>query len=179
VLIFEGETHSAAETVALGRCLGESLAEPAVWCLDGDLGSGKTVLARGILRGLGVAGAVRSPTFTLAIPHTGRWPAVHVDLYRLESAAAIEMLDWDAWLGGDTVVLVEWGARARRLIGPERLDVELAHSGDDRRRLRIVAGGRLAGRIGAALRTALGTAGEAQRSVGGRPGSPDDGEPTC
>ncbi len=154
MLIGEGISPAAATTEALGRSLGEALVEPAIWSLCGDLGSGKTVLARGLLRGLGIAGPVRSPTFTLAIPYQGRLPAVHVDLYRLESAAAIEFLEWDDWLAAGTVLLVEWGERATAVIGADCLQVRLEHRGGDQRWLQVVAAGSTAARLGPDLRRA-------------------------
>jgi tRNA threonylcarbamoyladenosine biosynthesis protein TsaE len=154
VLIGAGLSTSAAMTEELGRAFGAALGEAVTWSLNGELGSGKTVLARGLLRGLGIAGAVRSPSFVLAIPYRGRLPVVHVDLYRLDQTAAIEQLAWDDWLGAAAVLLVEWGERARALLGPDRLEVQLEHRGEERRAIRVLAHGTAATRLGATLRHA-------------------------
>lgn len=154
MLIGDGVSTSEATTEELGRALGAALDAPVAWCLSGELGSGKTVLARGLLHGLGIRGAVRSPTFTLAIPYRGRLPAVHVDLYRLEDAAAAEMLGWDDWLDGQAVLIVEWGERARALIGPERIDVVLEHRGESERAIRIEATTGVGERLGSRLTAA-------------------------
>ncbi len=133
--LWAGQTHSEAETEAAGRRLGERLESPCVWVLEGDLGSGKSVLARGVLRGLGVTGAVRSPTFTLAIPYEARLDAVHIDLYRLESVAAIRAAGLDEWMDGRQVALIEWGERALPLVTPEALYTRFEHQGGDARQL--------------------------------------------
>lgn len=106
----------AAATEALGAALAASF-EPAtqravVVLLHGDLGAGKTTLARGLLRALGVTGSVRSPTFALLEPHdTPRARVIHLDLYRLASAAELEALGLADYDEGGTLWLVEWPER--------------------------------------------------------------------
>ncbi len=109
----EMELPTPADTELLGERIGAGLSAGDVVLLSGPLGAGKTVLARGIGRGLGVAGAVTSPTFVIAREHPpapgGRGVAlVHVDAYRLGGRAELDDLDLDTDL--DTaVVVVEWG----------------------------------------------------------------------
>ena len=130
-------TGSAAETVALGERLGR-LARPGdLICLWGDLGAGKTVLAKGFGRGLGVAGTVSSPSFILMAEHPGRLRLFHVDLYRLADAG-------EAVAGGlvderqaDGVTLVEWPDRLGPTLPPERLDIWIAGVGHVPRRIRL------------------------------------------
>src|SRR5436190_15219960 len=86
-------SDSPAETIALGERLGRLAAAGDLVCLWGDLGAGKTQLAKGIARGLGIADTVNSPTFVLMSEYLGRLPLFHVDLYRLADAA-------DALAGG-------------------------------------------------------------------------------
>jgi tRNA threonylcarbamoyladenosine biosynthesis protein TsaE len=118
-------THSAAETQGLGRELGRELAPDGVLLLSGDLGAGKTVLARGIGEALGIApGEVQSPTFTLIREHQGSGGRlVHADLYRL-APEDVAGLGLEELLAGPGVKVVEWaerlpfalpGARALRL----------------------------------------------------------------
>lgn len=103
------EIVAPADMEALGRELGAALAPGDVVVLTGALGAGKTTLTRGIAAGLGVRGPVQSPTFVLARTHPsliGGAPLVHVDAYRLGSAAELDDLGLD--LDG-SVVIVEWG----------------------------------------------------------------------
>jgi tRNA threonylcarbamoyladenosine biosynthesis protein TsaE len=143
VLVLERETSSAAETEAIGMRLGAELAggsgAGSVWLLSGNLGAGKTVLVRGICRGMGVSGRVRSPGFTLITRYRGRIPIVHVDLYRLERPADVERLGWEDLLIPDGMLLIEWGERAAEVVGPDVLAVEIRDGGGDRRRIRITA----------------------------------------
>src|SRR5213593_2452264 len=82
-------TTTSEETIALGERLGR-VAEPGdLVCLWGELGAGKTQLAKGIAKGLGVADTVNSPTFVLMAEYTGRLPLFHLDLYRLDGASEI------------------------------------------------------------------------------------------
>lgn len=128
-------TNSAEETEAAGERLGRTLRPGDLLLLAGDLGAGKTTLVRGLARGLGVSGAVQSPTFQLVRVHPGPIPLAHVDLYRLDSAAELGQLGLEEMLE-DGVVVIEWGSR---LIGPPsgsgRLDIEPL--GPQRRRLRL------------------------------------------
>ena len=83
--------------------------------LSGDLGAGKSVLARGIARGMGVEGPMPSPTFTLMIPYEGRCPLYHFDLYRLSGPDEFYAAGLDEFIGGDGVAVVEW---------PEMADID-------------------------------------------------------
>ncbi|WP_295013230.1 tRNA (adenosine(37)-N6)-threonylcarbamoyltransferase complex ATPase subunit type 1 TsaE [uncultured Microbacterium sp.] len=100
---------TAEEMEQLGRTIGADLGAGDVLILTGPLGAGKTTFTRGLAEGLGVRGPVQSPTFVIARTHpslVGRAPLVHVDAYRLGSAAELDDLDVDV-LG--SVVVVEWG----------------------------------------------------------------------
>ncbi len=101
--------------------------------LRGALGAGKTTLVRGLLRALGVAGAVRSPTYTLVEPYeTPDTRVLHVDLYRLADATEIEGLGIREALDGGTLLLVEWPERAPDALPPADLELTLAHAGEHR-----------------------------------------------
>jgi tRNA threonylcarbamoyladenosine biosynthesis protein TsaE len=103
--------------------------------LTGELGSGKTTLVRALLRALGVAGTVRSPTFTLVEPYeTARGAVFHLDLYRLDgSAAALDGIGYRDLRGQPGLVLVEWPERAGRALGLPDLELVLVHEGTGRR----------------------------------------------
>ena len=101
-------TASAEETGRFGAALSACLAAGDTVFLRGDLGTGKSVLARGIARGLGVTGNMPSPTFTLMQPYEGRCPVYHFDLYRLDDADSFYEAGLDEYLGGSGVAIVEW-----------------------------------------------------------------------
>jgi tRNA threonylcarbamoyladenosine biosynthesis protein TsaE len=126
-----------ADTEALGARIGAELAAGDVVLLSGPLGAGKTVLARGIGRGLGVAGAVTSPTFVIAREHPpapgGRGVGlVHVDAYRLGGRAELDDLDLDTDLASAAVV-VEWGEGLADGLAQRYLLVRLTRRDDDSR----------------------------------------------
>ncbi|MCW0438765.1 tRNA (adenosine(37)-N6)-threonylcarbamoyltransferase complex ATPase subunit type 1 TsaE [Xanthomonas sacchari] len=119
-------------TERLGRALAATRPAQAAVHLHGDLGAGKSTLARALLRALGVQGAIRSPTYTLV----ERYPlaggeAWHLDLYRIGAAGELDFLGLDE--GGATLWLVEWPERGGDVLAPADLDVRLAVRGDGRR----------------------------------------------
>jgi len=119
--------------VELGRLLGQRLRAGDVVILTGDLGAGKTTLMRGVGQGLGVRGAVTSPTFVIARRHpseVGGPALVHADAYRLGSAAEFEDLDLDS---DDAVVCVEWGRDRAEGLSDQRLEIDIETVGDGRR----------------------------------------------
>jgi tRNA threonylcarbamoyladenosine biosynthesis protein TsaE len=122
-------------TEALGRRLAPLLRAGDVVALFGDLGAGKTTLARGILAGLGHDGEVASPTFPIVIPYdTLRLPAWHVDLYRLEQPAEIEELALDEALD-DGALIVEWPERMGDALWGHSLRLTLRREGEGARAL--------------------------------------------
>ncbi|MBV9930725.1 MAG: tRNA (adenosine(37)-N6)-threonylcarbamoyltransferase complex ATPase subunit type 1 TsaE [Alphaproteobacteria bacterium] len=117
--------HSPHETEAFGRRLAAVLRPGDVVALYGDLGAGKTTLARGMLRGLGFAGDVASPTFPIVQPYDELTPPVwHVDLYRIEDAAEIEELGLDEALA-DAALIIEWPQRLGDALWPHALRLTL------------------------------------------------------
>jgi tRNA threonylcarbamoyladenosine biosynthesis protein TsaE len=131
-------TTSADDTTALGERLGRATERGDLICVWGQLGAGKTQLAKGIARGLGIHDTVNSPTFILMNEYQGRLPLFHVDLYRLADAA-------DALAGGviddrqiDGVTVVEWPERMGDVLPAGRLDVRIDGSGDEAREIEVV-----------------------------------------
>ena len=123
------------ETEAFGRRLASYLRPGDVVALFGDLGAGKTTLARGILAGLGHEGEVASPTFPIVIPYEAlRLPAWHVDLYRIEDPAEIEELALDEALE-DGILLVEWPERMGLALWSHSLRLALRREGEGARAL--------------------------------------------
>ena len=104
-------SESAADTHRLGALLG-AFAQPGdVVLLEGTLGAGKTALTQGIGAGLGVRGAINSPTFTLLKEYQGRLPLYHFDLYRIEDPEELFALGFEDYFGGEGVAVVEWADR--------------------------------------------------------------------
>jgi len=134
-----------AELRDWGMRLGRQIDPPLVVTLTGDLGAGKTTLARAICEGYGVTAEVTSPTFTLVHEYAApRSTVFHLDLYRLESERDLQNIGWDDLLHGDGLVLVEWPERAAKRI-PAHLPIELRHIPGDPRRRVLYAGGHLDG----------------------------------
>jgi tRNA threonylcarbamoyladenosine biosynthesis protein TsaE len=115
---FEGERRSVAlasdspdRTFAIGRGIGRLVPRGAVLSLEGGLGAGKTLIAKGVCAGLGVSGEVVSPTFVLAEEYAGVFPVLHFDLYRLESVDEVARIGLFDAIDDRNVVIVEWGDR--------------------------------------------------------------------
>ncbi len=124
---------TAAETDQLGERLAQSMPATAVVWLRGDLGAGKSSLARALLRALGVRGAIKSPTYTLI----ERYPlqegeAVHLDLYRIAAAAELDFLGLEDLHGQARLWLVEWPERGGGSVPGPDLEITLETSGDGR-----------------------------------------------
>jgi len=132
------ETHGEEETIELGRRIAATLPRRAVVLLIGNLGAGKTTLAKGIVSGLGVAAAeeVVSPTFTL-IHEYGEGRVYHIDLYRLDRAEEVATLGLDEIFDREAVVLIEWGERFPQLLPEERIEIRLDTLDAESRRIEI------------------------------------------
>ena len=127
------ETSSEEETRRLGERLGKALGPGDVVGLIGDLGAGKTVLAQGIVAGLGGREDAVSPSFTLVNVYEAPLPVYHLDFYRLGREEDAESLGLRDLLDGRGVVLVEWADRVPSSLPADRLEVTLRRI-DDRRR---------------------------------------------
>ena len=130
-------TASEAETIALGERLARELPRGVV-LLIGNLGAGKTTLAKGIVNGLGAASPdeVSSPTFTL-IHEYGEGRVYHVDLYRLDEPREVATLGLDELFDRDGLVLIEWGERFPKLLPAERTEIRIRSVGDDAREIEV------------------------------------------
>ena len=135
-------THWAAETTALGARIAASLEPPALVLLVGDLGVGKTTLAKGLIEALGAAPPqdVLSPTFSLVHEYEGDPKVYHLDLYRLSSLPELETLGLEDLWDQRAVVLVEWGEKFDQHLPGNRVEVRLEHAGGDARIGRVERG---------------------------------------
>jgi tRNA threonylcarbamoyladenosine biosynthesis protein TsaE len=130
-------TESEEETIAVGEKLAAELPAAAVVLLIGQLGAGKTTLAKGIVKGLGVAAHddVSSPTFTLIHEYS---PGVyHIDLYRLDTAAQVATLGLEEIFDRRAVVLIEWGERFPELMPENRIEIRLRGTGECSREIEV------------------------------------------
>ena len=128
-------THSAEETIALGRKLAAMLAPPKLILLRGELGAGKTTLVKGIAEGFHAASAdnVTSPTFTLVHEYHGPEVSVyHIDLYRVDTPRQLETLGLDDLIAENSVLLVEWGEKFPRLQRDQNAEITLERIGNER-----------------------------------------------
>lgn len=133
------ELVTETDTIEFGRQLGSSLRAGDLVLLDGPLGAGKTVLARGIATGMAVTGRITSPTFVIARVHqpATQGPAlVHVDAYRLTGLDEVDDLDLDTDLT-EAAVVVEWGAGLAERLAAEYLVVRLHRREDDAREISL------------------------------------------
>lgn len=133
------EEHSSL----LGVRIGERLVAGDILALWGELGAGKTFLARAIARGLGVPACIpiTSPTFTFINEYTGRLHLYHLDLYRLSDPDELETLPWKEAIYGDGVSIIEWPDRLGANLPSERIDIRLEITGEDSRTIVIATAG--------------------------------------
>ena len=114
------ETKGPEETYQFGKELGEKATPGQVYCLDGDLGTGKTVFAQGFAAGLGIDGPVNSPTFTiLQVYENGRLPLYHFDVYRIADPEEMDEIGYEDYFFGEGICLVEWANLIEELM-PEQ-----------------------------------------------------------
>jgi tRNA threonylcarbamoyladenosine biosynthesis protein TsaE len=133
------DTHSDEETRALGRRLAKMLPHRGVVLLIGELGSGKTTLAKGLVEGRGVASAeaVSSPTFTLIHEYGEPVGIYHIDLYSLNTLDEARRLGLEDVFEQPALVLVEWGERFPELLPRQRVEIRLSHKGEETRSVHV------------------------------------------
>ena len=130
-----------AELSQWGEDLGRASTAPLVVTLTGELGVGKTTLARAICRGYGVTEEITSPTYALVHEYqSARSPVYHIDLYRLESAEQLTNLGWDEIVSSHSLVLVEWPERAGERLPEDHVPIDLDYVPDDPGRRILLAG---------------------------------------
>ncbi len=132
-------SRSTEETIARGRELASQMRAPLLVLLNGDLGAGKTTLAKGIISGLGAAREedVTSPTFTLVHCFAGNVKVYHVDLYRVSDVQEFDSLGLEDLFAEPAIVIIEWPERLRLRTDWPVMRVDLAHVDEDARKIAI------------------------------------------
>jgi tRNA threonylcarbamoyladenosine biosynthesis protein TsaE len=132
-------THSPEETILFGRELTVHLQPPCLVLLEGDLGTGKTTLAKGIVAGLGAAGEdeVTSPSFTFVHEYGSPGSVYHADLYRVEGSRDLATLGLEDLSSPTTTVLVEWGEKLGDNALLPCVQIRMEHLGSDDRRILV------------------------------------------
>lgn len=120
------ESFCPEDTYAIGKSLAEQAAPGNVYCLNGDLGTGKTVFTQGFAAGLGIAGPVNSPTFTiLQVYEDGRLPLYHFDVYRIEDPEEMYEVGCEEYFTAGGVCLVEWAELIREMIPEDAVQITI------------------------------------------------------
>ena len=124
-------THSDLETIELAQNFESEKFPNMIICLDGELGSGKTVFTKGIANALGITDTVTSPTFTIIKEYDGELPLYHMDAYRLDGNA--DNLGIEEYFNKGGIVIIEWAKMIEDLLPKERLDIKIKIVDEDKR----------------------------------------------
>jgi tRNA threonylcarbamoyladenosine biosynthesis protein TsaE len=130
-------SHSEKETLSIARELGRSARQGSVFALIGELGSGKTIIAKGIARGLGVPDEITSPTFTLLEIYSGRMPLYHFDLYRIKDTAELDRLFFEEYWEDEGVSIIEWADKAGNRLPENHVAVNIQYIDETTRKITI------------------------------------------
>ena len=135
------ETWSPEETFAFGKEMGEAAVPGGIYCLNGDLGTGKTVFAQGFAAGLGIHENVNSPTFTIMqVYKGGRIPLYHFDVYRICDPDEMDEIGYEEYFFGDGVCLVEWAEQLPELFPADVWTIQISkdpEKGFDYRKIEV------------------------------------------
>lgn len=135
------ETFSPEETFEVGRRLGEQAKAGTVYCLNGDLGVGKTVFTQGVAKGLSIEETVDSPTFTIVkVYEDGRLPLYHFDVYRIGDVSEMDEIGYEDYFYGEGVCLVEWSGLIEEILPEKRVEIVIEkdlEKGFDYRKIRV------------------------------------------
>lgn len=125
------ETYDNKETFELGKTIGQNAKSGQIYCLDGDLGVGKTVFTQGFAKGLGIDEAINSPTFTIVQEYTeGRLNLYHFDVYRISDVSEMDEIGYDEYFYSDGVCLIEWGSLISDILPDETIYINIEKSLD-------------------------------------------------
>ena len=131
---------SVDETILIGKQLGLRVSQGDIICINGELGTGKTHLTKGIAKGLGINEYITSPTFTIVNEYEGRLKLYHFDVYRVNDPDEIAAIGFDEYIFGDGISVIEWSNYIEELIPPEHLSIDIYNvpdMGSNARRISI------------------------------------------
>ena len=129
--------NNLKDTEKLGRIIAKCAEKGTVICLDGELGAGKTSLARFIAKELGVKDYIVSPTFTIIKEYEGRLPFYHMDVYRIDSEDDMYDLGYDEYIYSEGVTVIEWSKLIEGILPEERIKIEIKRINDTKREINI------------------------------------------
>jgi len=132
-------SKSRDDTIAFGARLARRLKKGDVVALAGELGAGKTVLVKGIAKGLGVRDirSVNSPSFVIVKEYRGSMPLTHFDIYRLDSPSTLNEIGYDEYVYGDGVTVIEWADKIRSLLPRRSIEITITLRPDGTRSIRV------------------------------------------
>ncbi|HNW27863.1 MAG TPA: tRNA (adenosine(37)-N6)-threonylcarbamoyltransferase complex ATPase subunit type 1 TsaE [Spirochaetota bacterium] len=130
-------SHSMEETLDLAAELGRNAVPGSVFALIGELGAGKTIVAKGIARGMGITDEITSPTFTLMEIYEAAVPLYHFDLYRISSHDELDQLFFEEYWEGDGISVIEWADRALDRLPASRITVTIGYMNETSRSITI------------------------------------------
>lgn len=131
------KVYSPQEMLLLGESIGKHAFSNMVITMHGDLGAGKTMLSKGIAKGMGVSGVVNSPTFTIMKIYQGKFVLYHMDVYRLDNAN--DDFDLEEYFEKDGVCIIEWAEHIQEILPKDFLDVQIIRIDDTTREVQITA----------------------------------------
>jgi len=130
-------TNTVEETIELGKKIGRNLKPGDIICIDGDLGSGKTHLTKGIALGLDIDEYITSPTFNIVNEYEGRIKLYHFDVYRVNDPDEIAAIGFDEYIFSDAVSVIEWSDYIKELIPDEHIQINISNDSETRRSINI------------------------------------------
>ncbi len=120
------ESFSHKDTYNIGFELGKNAKKGQIFCLDGDLGVGKTVFTKGFAKGLGISEDISSPTFTIVLEyHDGRMPFYHFDVYRIGDVYEMDEIGYEEYFFGEGVCLIEWAMLVEEIIPEDAIRIRI------------------------------------------------------
>lgn len=135
------ETHNEEETRKIGQQIGESAKPGQIFCLNGDLGVGKTVFTKGFALGLGITEHITSPTFTIINVYEGRLNFYHFDVYRIDDPDELYEIGYEEYFFGDGVCLIEWAELVSELLPDDVININITkdlEQGLDYRKIEVL-----------------------------------------
>ena len=140
-MVTEFESGTPEETYEFGMKMGREAVPGQVYTLNGDLGAGKTVFAKGFAKGLGIEDTVSSPTFTiLQVYESGRYPLYHFDVYRIADSSEMDEIGFDEYIYSEGISLIEWADNIEDILPDKYIRVDLTRDlekGFDHRNIKV------------------------------------------